>query len=258
MSPDLQTRLAELEQSFSTLQADNIRFYYGLGQKCKEIKDDVGKYVGKDGTPGMELVEQAMAVQARTLRKCTAFVEAYDDADLRELLGLRNTVTGFQLHWGHVSYLLTLPSREERADFAHRAVSDMWDPSTLHEKIKKKMGRSGGHGRKRTLLATIEKQAKHMRDLCRNWVAAQREVWNGPEDQNVFANLLEASESQVTDDTVEYLTETRELMLDIGEAAEANIGRLDRAIAHCTDLANKRVHANTEQHSEEPRRTLAL
>jgi hypothetical protein len=248
MNESLRKQFTKIEGAFESLQTDNIRYYHRLGKIVKTIQDNAGEYVGGDGTPGMELVEKAMATQTRTLRTCATFARCYTDEDVRALIEMRNVQTNFRLHWGHVKYLLTLSTKEARDKYAHDAVARMWDPATLHERIKKQENRSGGHGRSHLVPATPEKQARQMRDISKQWHDKQTKVWNGTET-NVFSNILEASPTQVTGDLVEYLNEARDLMVEIADAAKGNVRRCEQALSYCTKILEEKERAVVSQAS---------
>jgi hypothetical protein len=240
MNEALKAKFEAIETQVQTLQSENIVFYYGLGEIVREIQNDSGRYVGSDGTSGMDLLEDAMATQKRTLRKCAAFVQAYTRSEMRALIELCNTETAYTLHWGHVSYLLTLTDKEERTKFAYEAVTRMWDPSMLHERIRKAKGKSSGHGRKHTLPVTVEKQVRQIRDLSRTWMGKQNDVWNGSE-VNVFTNVLNAGNKQITPELQDYLLEIRELMIEIADAAHQDERHAEAAIAHVRKVLEDRA-----------------
>ena len=167
MSQRLVRKFNKIEKSVNDLRADNLRYYHQIGVICEEIREEPEKYLGKDGTPGLKLIEQALATQSRTLRKAAMFARLYDEDSLENLIGLHHSETNFQLHWGHVSFLLTLPTQGKRDKFAETAVEKMLDPAALHELIKKRTQKSGGHGRKHEMPKSVPAQIRQILTICR-------------------------------------------------------------------------------------------
>src|SRR5690606_7055184 len=125
MSAPLRRLFTSIEKSVSDLRAQNLKYYHAIGTLCERIRQNPEQYVGKDGTPGLKLIEQALSTQARTLRKAAAFAREYDEEQLNRLIAMQHPETKFQLNWGHVSFLLTVPTAERRERFAQEAVEKM-------------------------------------------------------------------------------------------------------------------------------------
>lgn len=228
MNPALQRKMSLLEKSVNDLRAENLRYYHQIGKICRQITDDPGKYVGLDGTPGIKLVEKALSTQSRTLRKALTFARLYDNEQLDSLIDLSNEQTEYRLNWGHVSFLLTLHTPEQRQSYAEQAVSKMLDPPALHDLIKRRTQRSGGHGRKHEMPKTINGQIEQILRLCRQWASKNDEVWNG-EEESVYGNLLAIPPSDMEPDMVTKLDEVATLMTQIAAAASDNVRRTREA-----------------------------
>ena len=227
MNTPLQRRLAVIEKSVNDVRAENLRYYYKIGKVCEEIREKPEIYVGKDGTHGLKLVERALSTQARMLRKAAMFAREYSEQDLKQLVDLTNPTTGFQLHWGHVSFLLTLPSTERREKYAQEAVDKMLDPPALHDLIKKRTNRTEGHGRSHMIPKTIGAQIRQMLTICRAWTGKNTDVWNGA-TESVFGNIMNMPPDDMEPEMVTQLEEVEVLMQEIADASAENIGRSQR------------------------------
>lgn len=228
MNRPLLQKFNRIENAVNDMRAQNLRFYHQLGKICHEISEDPGRYVGRDGTPALTLIERALSTQARTLRKATEFARKYDDNELEHLIGLFNTDTNYQLNWGHVSYLLSLPTPTKRQQFAEEAVEKMLDPGALHALIRRRTGRTGGHGRKHEMPKTVEAQIRQVLSESTKWLRKSNEVWAGSEE-SVFGNILNLPAEKMDQEMVEQLEEIRSTMLRIAEAANSNVARAVRA-----------------------------
>lgn len=242
MNAALRSQFDIIESNFDHMQQENIRYYHKLGRLLAEIREDEGKYVGNDGTPGRSLIEQALSTQARTLRACDDFAAKYTESEMLDLAAMKHAETNFRLQWAHVRYLLSVENKEQRNQWAEDAVVNGWAPNVLHERIKKGEKRGPKHGRGHSVPATVEGQFRQMRDISKTWRDKQQKVWNG-QDVNIFTNLHEATKGQISVDLLEYLNELRDLNLDIADAARSNIGLLDRAIAHVTEVIAEKKKA---------------
>jgi len=259
MNSKLKRKFNQIERQVNDLRAENLRYYHKIGAICEDIRENPDEYVGHDGTPGLKLVENALSTQARTLRKAATFAQTYDEDGLQELIDLYHTETNFQLHWGHVSYLLTLDTPEKRRTWAIKAVENMWDPPTLHEKIKKNSNRGGGHGRKHEMPKTVPAQVRQILTLCRQWAGKQETVWAGDEDANVFSNVLNHPPDEMTEDLRDDLVEVKELMAKIAEGAAANGETVDRVLEHVNGcLATRAEREAAEQGSGKSARSIDL
>ena len=256
MNSKLKRKFTKIEKSVNDLRAENLRYYWNIGKICEEIRDNPDQYLGKDGTPGLKLIEQALSTQARTLRKAAMFARTYDEEGLEWLIGLQHTETNFQLHWGHVSFLLTCKTDAQRERFAQMAVDKMLDPPALHEKIKKGTSRGGGHGRKHEMPKTVPAQIRQIITICRQWVGKDEGVWNGDEE-SVFGNIMNLAPEEMDAEMVEQLEEISGLMATIQSSAGENIGRADRAKEHLEATIQKRDEREAAE-AEAGRETRAI
>jgi hypothetical protein len=234
----LQMMNKELRKKFNIIQRQldegrqtTLRFYYDLGKLCTEVQDDPDKY----GESAMRLLEQALAIHARQLRKAASFTQAYTKEALQELLELHCDKTGFQLHWGHVSYLLILKTPDKRRMWAKRAVRGLWAPPELHRRIKEHYGPAvtSPHGPTFKLPPTVPSKIRQIRDDTEKWLAKQRQAWNGTEI-NAFHDIMSAPPETWTPEMIEDLRVARAAMEGMRDEATENMRRLDELITHAS------------------------
>lgn len=246
MNPNLKRRFAQVEKRVNDLQEENLRYYHELGQLIQEIKADPDRY----GRNAVKLIERALCTQARTLRDAANFAREFDNAELEDLLRMRNEAAGFRLHFGHVRYLLIVPEKEQRRNYALRAVEALWDPKQLHEKIKRAYGAREPHGPGHKCPGTIAAQIRQIMEVSRVWLAKQTTVWNGQEagTSNVFANIMDAPADVFSEDDLENIQKAKEIMRAIAEEAAGNVARIDRIVEHMTAcLAAQAAHTQQER-----------
>jgi hypothetical protein len=227
MNSNLRRKFKRIEKSVSDLRADNLRYYWNIGELCEEIRENPEQYVGDDGTPGLKLVEQALATQARTLRKASKFAKEYSKDQLEDLIALKNESTSYQLHWGHVSFLLTL-DETKRERYTHEAIEKMLDPPALHALIKKRTQRSKGHGRTHAMPKTVPAQIRQIKTICEQWLAKNEMVWNGS-TESVYGNIMNLSPEEMEPDMVADLELIETAMQHISEQAATNVATTRRA-----------------------------
>lgn len=258
MNSPLKRKFSMIEKSVNDLRAENLRYYHRIGVICEEIRANPEMYLGKDGSAGIKLIEKALSTQARTLRKASVFAQLYNEEQLNTLIGLFNEDTNFQLHWGHVSFLITLPTEEKRDKFAREAIEKMLDPPALHDLIKKRTQRSGGHGRTHEMPKTVSAQIRQILTFCRQWAGKNKDVWNG-EEESVYGNILNMPPDDMEPDMVDQLKEIEELMTTIAEAAGENVDRTKRAHEHLEATIKKRdEEAAAEKEAGKQSRTIDL
>lgn len=247
MNSALKRKFQQIERRLADARAGTLKFYHDLGKTLVEIQDDPGTY----DRGAMRLIERALGTQARTLRKAANFARAYTDEDLQELIDLKSETSGFMLHWGHISYLLILTTKEKRRMWAKRAVRNVWPPDELHRKIVEHYGNKAEkpHGRAHQLPATIPGQVRQIRNETEKWLSKQRNAWNG-EKLNAFENIAEAPADIWTQDLVEDLKVAKAAMQGVVEEARSNIGRIDRLIKHGEQCIEQTLQQRAEQEAE--------
>lgn len=252
MNSELKSAFRRIEKMCHDTREANLRFYYNLGHLLLDVMTEP-----KYGTGAMAKLERALSTQRRTLRRARQFAENYTPDQLDALVALEHTETGYRLHWGHVSYLLSLNTPAQRQTWAERAVKNLWDPPTLHANMKARLGNRGvGGGRPHKLPQTVHMQIRQMLEVTRNFVK-KRELWNG-KDENVFTNILEGPPDEFEPIDMEALVSIQENLQHI--AAESVI--MGSQIADCitrvqrvfderakeAEAADKRETANRRKH----------
>jgi hypothetical protein len=250
MNSALRRKFNKIERSVNDLRAENIRYYHKIGKICEEIRSDPDRYVGNDGTSGLKLIEQALSTQARTLRSTARFAELYGDEEVEELITMYHTATNFQLHFGHVRYLLTLSTAAQRRKYAIEAVEKMLDPAALHTLIKKRQQRGEGHGRPHAVPKTVAAQIRQVLAISQQWQRKNESVWNGDgeEDNNVFTNVLNTPPDELDQEMLDNLRQIKVLMGQISESATENTGLTGRVIEHVQGVLTTR---EAEEESQE-------
>jgi len=257
MNTQLRQKFTRIEEAVNDMRAQNLRFYHHLGEICHEISEDPGKYVGQDGTPALTLIERALSTHARTLRAATEFSRKYTVAQLEYLIGLYNRETNYQLNWGHAVYLLTLPTEARRQSFAEEAVAKMLDPKALHDLIKRRTGRTGGHGRRHEMPKTIGAQIRQVNTESEKWLRKNNEVWTGA-GESVFGNILSLPLDKMEPEMVEQLEDIGGLMARIADAATENIGRVERAKEYIETAIQERADEVAAAIAEEAAQAQAI
>lgn len=252
MNSALRRKFNQIERSVNDLRAENLRYYHKIGKICEEISTDPDRFLGRDGTSGLKLIEQALSTQARTLRQTASFAKLYDDEELEELISMYHTATNFQLHFGHVRYLLTLDSAAQRRKYAIEAVEKMLDPAALHTLIKKRQHRNDGHGRPHTVPKTVSAQIRQILAVSQQWQRKNESVWNGDgeNNNNVFTNVLNTPPDEMDQEMLDNLREIKVLMGQISEAANENVGLTDRVIEHTQGVLARRAEEEEAQESQ--------
>lgn len=228
MPAPLATQFSRIERSINDLRETNLRYYHTLGELCSQVKANPTKYRGVDGTDGLKVIETALGAQGRLIRRVIQFAEAYDKAELKVLIELKNEQNAYQLNWGHVMYLLTIDTKERRAAIAEEAVKKALDPGALHELIQKRFNRSGGHGRSHSMPVALQSQVTQIKKLTTVWIDKSNDVWNG-EDQSVFGNLQEATAADVTKELVDTTVELEGKLKELIEVAKGNLEQCTKA-----------------------------
>lgn len=231
MNPALRKMAERIETKMDAAHEESLRYYYQLGQMYNEVKDNSEKY----GKGAIKLLEVALVAKGRLLRSCALFARRYGVRELDNIIRLYNETSNFQLQFAHIVFLVSIEDASTRMDLANEAVVKEWDPATLHDKIKKRFKRSGGHGRGHKVPATVPAQVRQMKNTSAGWLGKQDSVWK----TEVFKNLREYSPSEFDEEILSDLKEVRAQMVQMARETQANIARIDRAIEHAQDCMKK-------------------
>ncbi len=222
MNPALKSVFAELQGRMVEKIEDNLRFYHQLGKTCLDIKKNPDKYLTDEqklqGVDPIDLLQEASSTSKQTFSRTAQFAERYDAEDLKRLFGYRNAEdTKWRLHWGHVSYLISIPDVRARLKFEEDTVANLWEPSDLLKAVQAHFGEKRSKGaRPFAIPRTVPSQISQIRNVSSQWIRKNQAIWNG-EKNNVFNNILQLDPSKYTPD---MLTSLRGLQLDLQTMAE--------------------------------------
>ena len=238
MNPALRTQFEALETEISSTRDSNLNFYHRIGRICLTVQEHPETY----GEDGLRTLEQALSTQTRTLRRSAQFARAYNEQQLEWLIGLKNPQTEFQLHWGHVAYLLSLSTEVQRTRYAEEAVEKMLDPLALHKLIKKRIGRRQDHGRTHDVPGNIPAMVAQMLKFTKQWCAKHQQVWRA-KPHDVFPKLLKLTDDELSNALIEDLRELGEELEMMAELSRKGSDMLQRCTEHVDTRLTERSAA---------------
>ena len=238
MNPALRTQFDALETEFSSTRDDNLNFYHRIGRICNTVREKPETY----GEDALRMLEQALSTQARTLRRAAQFATVYEDRELEFLLGLKHPDTGFQLHWGHVGYLLSLATETERTRYAEEAVAKMLDPPALHKLLKKRRGKKQDHGRTHNVPPTPAAMIEQILRFTKQWNAKHLEVWRSKE-HDVLPKISQLPLDDLDNELLENLRELLEEIELMAESSRKDFEQLQRTIEHVDQKLTQKTQA---------------
>lgn len=210
MNPALKSVFAELQGRMVEKIEDNLRFYHQLGKTCLDIKKNPDKYLTDEqklqGVDPLDLLQEASSTSKQTFSRTAQFAERYDAEDLKRLFGYRNEQDAkWRLHWGHVSYLISIPDARARLKFEEDAVANLWEPAELLKAVQAHFGEKRSKGcRPFAIPRTVPSQISQFRNVSSQWIRKNQAIWNG-EKNNVFNNILQLDPSKYTPDMLKSL-----------------------------------------------------
>jgi hypothetical protein len=244
MTPELREKFRELQGRIADQSAENVKFYHSLGKSLLEISKHPDKYLTAeqlaDKIDPVDLLEQVMSTTRDSMRKAAVFAEQYETDDLHRLLKYRSdTDHKFRLHWGHVVYLLTVPSKPQRIKFEELAVKECFTPLELHKAIQKHFGgaRSKG-GRPLAIPRTLGGQLNQIKDMSTLWLRRNAEVWNG-DKHSVFANLMSQPPDSFDQETLTKVQQIRQTLDEVSRHALEDVTQADRTIEYIQTALSK-------------------
>ena len=123
------------QRAAATVNAELTRLYWSVG---KRLRDEV--LSGERATYGPGIVEQlgvqlsgefGRGFEAKNLRRMMQFAEAFPAPEIVATLSR-------QLNWSHMVTLLPIKNEQQRAFYAHMAVTETWSVRELRRRIKAK------------------------------------------------------------------------------------------------------------------------
>lgn len=261
MPPQLRQLFDRIEARMAE-QATSVAYRnWEIGELLSEI--DVNEDA-KFGVMPLDLVCKARRGDARFFRKLRQCVGSMTRDQFTELLQAAGPdANGFQIHWGHIEQLLSLPNHRTRLRWARQAARTRLDPSALADQIAHASGRTpgSGHGRRHEMPETLHLQIKQMHDKTADWLRRYETVWDGP-DLSVMNNLQNCDPTDLMNLDLQRLHDLNANLVLLEANATAFKTRLQEVvraidaavIAQSTADAEAVAEAQAEQRRQ-PRRT---
>lgn len=252
MSAKLKEKFNEVEEAVNNKQADNIRYYWSLGKLLVDVEQHPEEYVGRGGESGLELIHSALSTQSRTLRLCAQAAREFTESQLESIVGLYNRDTNWQLNWGHLPVLMTLPTHGEREAWAEKAITEMYDPNSLRAAMAKASAGNRGHshGRNHKVPGTLAARIRQVLSVSNAWLQKQQKVWHGAK-MSLWGDLNATSREALTDDMLKDVKDARTVMEEMKNEIENNI----EAMAKTIEYMERQIELNTEERVGDRRKT---
>jgi len=239
MPERLREILNDIRTALEAGRDNTLNQYWNLGSSLNEIREHPLLY----GQNGMALVLRYFFVQRRTLRRAAQFAREYSVEEFAQLRNLVRDDNGFSLHWGHVGYLLLLPSRAARNEFSERALAEMWTPAELGGAIRQRYGGArGSGGRPNRVPPTLAKQLFQFKEETRKWVSKYNNVWFGPQN-DMSENLESLPADGVDDEIAENLGTVSDLLETMAEAVQSALHRMELMAVRVEELRREQAAA---------------
>jgi len=251
MNPALRKKVEQIEKLTSSTRESNLIYYHKLGQHVLDVRQNAdGQYGTKVDKP-ITLLEKALWVQKRTLRKAATFADLYSQDDLDELIGMSDPESSVHVHWGHMTYILTLATKAQRKEFTKMVLTKKMDPPALHAAIKRRQG-SGkkAHGRKMECPKTIHAQIRQMMETTRVWLGKHDTVWYGDE-VNIIENILGATPEEVGQEDLENMQALVELLQEMTRVSKEFQAPVKKAVKAMEKIVKERDATNQADESHE-------
>jgi hypothetical protein len=146
-----------------------LRRYYELGRRASGKAADGS---AKEPEPLKVLAAEAGVKYADTIRKALRFATTYSQAELEELLALRDP-DGEPLPWYFVRILLQVRDKSVRAELQRRAAAEGWSRQDLWDEINARRGgirRTSKGGRKFALPRNPQQALRRLVERCESWL----------------------------------------------------------------------------------------
>lgn len=251
MNAALRKKTEQIETLAKSTRKSNLIYYHKLGQHVLDVRQNAdGKY-GTDTEKPIKKVEAALFAQKRTLRKAATFADLYSQDDLDELIAMFDDESSIAVHWGHMTYILTLATKPLRREFAQMVLDKKMDPPALHAAIKRREGKGKkGHGRKMECPKTIHAQIRQMLETTRVWLGKHDTIWYGDET-NVIENILGAEEKEVGQEDLENMQALLELLPEMNRFSKQFQTPVKKAIKVMEKIVKDRDATNQADESHE-------
>lgn len=234
MNESLRQKSDKIEELNESELAETIHTHYKVGKICKDVVDDPEEF----GPNPLPLLCDVHGFTVRNLQRNIRFVEYFPtEEDLERLLSMYDTATGFRLQWAHIDYLLTIDDEALRWQFAERAATDNLSPKQLNDRIKKRLKRTGGHGRPHAVPRTLEGQLDQLISIVNTIVQKSAQVWIGSAaGYSLWRTLTELAPEGCSPALEEKLTAARAKLEEVQTVVSQNLGHLSRAESRVTTV----------------------
>lgn len=147
---------------------DNLRRHHARGTQANQLRTD---YRPRE-------LAKLLQTNRYTLQKDRLFARKYSPRDLDDLCKLRRP-NQLPLHWGCMGYLLSVPTKKERAMMQREAAEKGWTAPEIRREIKRRFGKTPGEGHGRPMKKPPTPEAV-LREMCmgtRAWLKRCQRVW---------------------------------------------------------------------------------
>lgn len=258
MSPSLQSTYARIRNALETTNSNLINRYHEIGGWLRSVEDSRElDHVAPNGeiTRGIDLVAKALGLTRKGLTQYIRFNRMYSDAQLSELVSLRNERVNFSLTWSHVLCLLPLKSASERTRFARQAIQERLKPRELQKLVQKELGseNAGRGGRPVAVPPTLSAALRQIISQCDGLVQKKQQAWASDAAAG-GGNLMEMlAQLGVTGVDQDHLALINQSLQSI-EILTAEISELrpllQRAAAYAEQLLEQSAEAATAEATE--------
>lgn len=222
MSDALREIFEEIESSLADLKSKNLREFYQLGDLMHRVSTRETEYATLNSRKPEELVSDALAKDSRTLRFAKQFRQSYSAEQFNSVLLKKNPSTNYSLTSAHIKYLLTVEDTVKRTGYEDTCINESMIPKDLHDFIKRKEGRTSGHGPGHGVPSSVLGQLSQILKLATTFADKQETVWSSTEC-SFFENARHLIPEHLTQDHILLLADIAVVMRQVAEYATANI-----------------------------------
>lgn len=222
MSDALREVFVEIESCMADLKSKNLREYYHLGSLMHKIATREEEFATLNLRKPEELVADAMSKDQRTLRFAKQFFESYSAEQFNAVLLKKNPGTNYSITSAHIKYLLTVEDTVKRTGYEDTCINESMIPRDLHSFIKRKEGRTSGHGPGHGVPKSVVGQLSQILKLATTFADKQETVWNSAEC-SFFENARNLLPENLTQDHILLLADIAVVMRQVAEYATENI-----------------------------------
>jgi len=243
MNTTLQRRCAEVQAALRSHGLSNLMFYFRLGQLCLDTVTRSEVY----GESAFDKIQRALSTKTPTLVKAAQFARVFSADQVEELLAFNGKNGDFQLHWGHVCYLITVEDQQLRRKLAKQAAEEAYTAEELHGVIVQAYGgtrRSGGRPLRRP--RSLPSMLRQLDVETQLWNRRYREVWHGDES-SLFGDILTLPPDRYKPELAEQLTKAEAALTGMQDAVAEALGLCTRAAARVKAVVATKTKETTSR-----------